>query len=138
MSPQRSGQFHTDLTATVLEVHEYLFELSHLGNPLQNFGVCLWEKLLSLSSTYFGFKTLRQVSLRLQLSDLEINWTASFLVQSDKLAIVLHLLQAPEGTVVKPAEHEVVRHQCPIPDASRCFPLSHRLKLQSTGGRTRV
>ena len=32
-----------------------------------------------------------------------MNWTSSF------LAIVLHLLLAPVGTVVKPAEHEVVR-----------------------------
>ena len=58
-----------------------------------------------------------------------MNWTSSFLVQSDKLAIVLHLLLAPVGTVVKPAEHEVVRPQSPNPGASRCFPLSHRLKM---------
>ena len=55
------------------------------------------------------------------LSDLEMNLTSSFLVQSDKLAIVLHLLLAPVGTVVKPAEHEVIRHQSPILGASRCF-----------------
>ena len=66
------------------------------------------------------------------------NWTSSFLVQSDKLAIVLHLLLAPVGTVVKPAKHEVVRHQSPIPGASRCFPMSHRLMPWSTGGRARV
>ena len=78
-------------------------------------------------STCSGFKTLRQISLF--LSDLEMNWASSFLVQSDKLAIVLHLLLAPEGTVVKLAEHEVVRRQSPIPGASRCLPLSHRLML---------
>ena len=62
----------------------------------------------------------------------------SFLVQSDKLAIVLHLLHAPVGTVVRPPEHEVVRHRSPIPVASRCFPLSHRLKVETTGCRTRA
>ena len=67
---------------------------------------------MCLDST-FSVKTLRQVSL--YLSDLEMNWTSSFLVQSDKLTIVLHLLLAPVGTVVKPAEHEVVRRPSPIP-----------------------
>ena len=67
-----------------------------------------------------------------------MNWTSSFLVQSDKLAIVLHLLLAPVGTVVKPAEHEVVRHRSPLPVASRCFPLSLGLEIEKTGGRTRV
>ena len=38
-------------------------------------------------SSCSGLKTMRQVSL--YLSDLEMNWTLSFLVQSDKLAIVL-------------------------------------------------
>ena len=51
-------------------------------------------------------KTLRQVSLYLSVI-LEMNWTSSFLVQSDKLVIVLHLFFPPVGTVVKPAEHEV-------------------------------
>ena len=80
----------------------------------------LWEKHLyrkmCLASTYSGLKTLRQVSL--YLSDLEMNWTPRFHVQGDKLAIVLHLLLAPEGTVVKPAEHEVVRRLSSIPGAS--------------------
>ena len=67
---------------------------------------------MCLDSTCSGLKTLRQVTL--YLSDLEMNWTSSFLVQSDKLAIVLHLLLAPPGTVVKPAEHEVARRQSPI------------------------
>ena len=62
---------------------------------------------------YFGSKTTRQVSL--YSSDLEINWTSSFVVQIDKLAIFLHLLLAPEGTVVKPAEHEVAHCLSPIP-----------------------
>ena len=82
---------------------------------------------MCLDSTYFGLKTMRQVSLC--ISDLEMNWTSSFLVQSDKLAIVLHLLLASVGTAVKPAEHEVVRRLSPILGASRCFPLSHRLTL---------
>ena len=39
---------------------------------------------ICLDSTYFGLKAMRQVPL--YLSDLEMNWTSSFLVQSDKLA----------------------------------------------------
>ena len=50
-------------------------------------------------------KTLRRVSL--YISDLEMKWISSFVVQSDKLAIVLHLLLGPVGTVVMPTEHEV-------------------------------
>ena len=42
--------------------------------------------------------------------------------------IVQHLLLAPEITVVKLAEHEVVRRRSPHPVASRCFPLSLELK----------
>ena len=102
---------------------------------------CLEEKSsLSesfLDSNYFCLTTMRQVSL--YLSDPVMNWTSSFFVQSHKLAIVPHLLLAPVGTVVKPAEHEFVRRPSPIPGAvSRCFPLSHKLTLWSTGGRTRV
>ena len=111
-----------DLTATVLEGHEYLFHLSHLGIPFRILERAFEKKLLSLSSTYFRLITLRQV--RLYLSDLEMNWTSSFLVQSDKPAVVLHLLLAPVDTAAKPADHEVVRHQSPTPGASRCFPLS--------------
>ena len=96
--------------------------------------VALFRKMC-FDSTYSDLKTLRQVPL--YLSDLEMNWTSSFLVQSDELAIVLHLL-APVGTVVMPAEHEVVRRQSPTPGASRYFPLSHRLMQWSTSGRTRV
>ena len=48
-----------------------------------------------------------------------MNWTSSFLIQSDKLAIVLHLLLAPVGTVVKPAEHEVAHRLSPIPERGR-------------------
>ena len=44
-----------------------------------------------------------------------MNWTSSFLVQSDKLAMVLHLLLAPAGAVVKSAELIVVRRLRPIP-----------------------
>ena len=76
-----------------------------------------------LDSTDVGLKTVRPVSLC--LSDLEVNWTSSSLVQSDKLVTVLHLLFAPVRTVVKPAHG--LR---PIPEAaSRRFPLSHRLML---------
>ena len=82
---------------------------------------------MCLDSTYLGLKTTRQLAL--YLSNLEMNWTSSFLFQSAKLAIVLYWLLAPAGTVVKPAEHEVVRRLSLIPGASRCFPLSHRLTL---------
>ena len=68
-----------------------------------------------------------------------MNWTSSFLVQSDKLAIVPHLLLAPVGTVVKPQEHEVAHRLRPILGAvSRCFPLNRWSTLLSIGGRTRV
>ena len=77
----------------------------------------------------------RQVSLH--LSDLEMNWTSSFLVQSDKLAIVLHLLLATVATVVKPAEHEVPHRLSPCPGAvPRCFPQNRRSTLCLVGGRT--
>ena len=87
-----------------------------------------WE--MCLDSTYSDLKTLRQVSLYRRLSDLEMNYlVVKFLVQSDKLVIVLHLLL----TVVKPAEHEVVRHGSPILVASRCFPPSNGLKVEMPG-----
>ena len=53
---------------------------------------------MCLASTYPDLKTLRQVSLYRQASDLEMNRTSSILSQSDKLVIVLHLLLAPVGT----------------------------------------
>ena len=65
-----------------------------------------------LASTCSGLITMRQVSV--YLSDLEMNWTSSFLVQRDKLAIVVHLLLASVGTVVKPVDHEVTRRPSPI------------------------
>ena len=68
-----------------------------------------------------------------------MNWTSSFIVQSDKLAIVPHLLLAPAGTAVKPAEHEVAHRLRPIPGAvSRCCPLNRWSTLLSIGGRKRV
>ena len=66
-----------------------------------------------LIQPYCSLKTTRQVSL--YLSDLEMSWASSFLVQSDKLVIVLHLLLAPVITVVKPAEHEVAHRLSPSP-----------------------
>ena len=54
-------------------------------------------------------RPLPQVSLCRWSSDFEIILTANLLFQSDKLAIVPHLLLAPANTVVKPAEHEFVR-----------------------------
>ena len=92
---------------------------------------------MCLDWTYSDLKTLGQVSLYLRLSDLEMNRTSSLLVRSDKLVIVSHLPLFPVNTVVKPAEYEFVRHRSPIPVASRCFPLSHRLKVEPTGCRTK-
>ena len=52
--------------------------------------------------------------------------------------IVLHLLLAPVSTVVKPAEHEVVRHRSAILVASRCFPPSNGLKVEMPGCRAKI
>ena len=52
-----------------------------------------------LDSTYFGLRSTQRVSP--YLPDLVMDWTSCFLVQSDKVAIVPHLLLAPKGTVVK-------------------------------------
>ena len=66
-----------------------------------------------------------------------MNWTPSFLVQSDKLAIVEQLLLAPVRTVVKPAEHVVARRLSQSPEAvSRRFPLNRRSTPCAVGGRT--
>ena len=92
---------------------------------------------MCLDSTYSDLKTLQQVSLYRQASDLEMHWTSNFLVQGEKLVIVLHLLLAPVPTVVKPADHEVIRHRSLFPVVSRCFPLSLGLKIEMTGCRTR-
>ena len=62
-----------------------------------------------LDSTFSNVKTMQQVSVCPWKSDLETNWTSSLLLQSDKLAILPHLLLAPMNTVVKPAEHDFVR-----------------------------
>ena len=53
------------------------------------------------------------------LADPEMNWTSSFLVQSDKLAVVPHLPLAPGGTVGKPAEHESRHRPGPSPEGCR-------------------
>ena len=90
-----------------------------------------------VDSTYICLQQARQVSL--YSSDLEMNWTSSFLAQSDKLAIVLHLLLVPVGTVVKPAEHEVDRRSSPSLEAvSRCSQQNRRSTLCSVGGRRGV
>ena len=47
-----------------------------------------------------------------------MNLTSSFLSQSDKLAIGPHVLLAPVGTVVKPAEHGFPHHPNPIQEGS--------------------
>ena len=92
------------------------------------------NRKLCLDSTYFGLKTMRQVPL--YLSGLAMNWTSSFLVHSDTLAIVLHLLLAPVGTVVKPAEHQVVRRLSPTPGRCRdafCWVIGWRCDRQVEG-----
>ena len=68
-----------------------------------------------------------------------MNWTSSFLVQCDKLSIVLHLLLAPVGTVVKPAEHEFAHRPSPSPEAvSQCSQQNRGSTLCSVGGRIDV
>ena len=66
---------------------------------------------MRIDSTYSDVKTMLQVPLCQRISDLEMNWTSSFLFQSDKHVVVLHLLVAPVHTEEKPAEHEIVRRQ---------------------------
>ena len=78
-----------------------------------------------LDSTCFCLKPTRRVSP--YLSDLEVNWTSSFLAQSDKLVIIPHLLLAPVGTVVRPAEHEFAHRLSPSPETvSRCSQQNRR------------
>ena len=68
-----------------------------------------------------------------------MNWTSSFLVQSDKLVIVLHLLLAPVYTVVKPAEREFAHRPSPSREVvSRCSQQNRRSTLYSVSGRTGV
>ena len=70
------------------------------------------------------------------LSDPEMNWTSSFLLQSDKLVIVPHLLLAPVGTVVKPAEHEPGHRLSPsLEEVSRCSLQNRRSKPCTVDGR---
>ena len=47
---------------------------------------------------------------------LEMNFASSFLVQSDQLEVVLHLLLAPVDTVMKLVEHEFALRQDPNPE----------------------
>ena len=83
----------------------------------------------------FMIQPTRKVSMN--LSDLEMNWTSSFLVQSDKLVIVLHLLLAPLYTVVKPAEREFAHRRSPsLEVVSRCSQQNRRSTLYSVSGRT--
>ena len=62
-----------------------------------------------------------------------MNWTSSFLLQSDNLAIVPHLPLPPVRTVGKSADHE-----CGPEEVSRCSPQNRRSKLCSVDGRTGV
>ena len=66
-----------------------------------------------------------------------MNLTPSFLLQSDKLVIGLHLLLSPARTVLKPAEHEFAHHPNPIQEeASQCYEQNRKSKLHSVCGRT--
>ena len=66
-----------------------------------------------------------------------MNWTSNFVVQSDKLEIVSHLLLAPVDAVVKPAEHEFAHRLDPSPGTlSRCLQQNCRSTQCSVGGRT--
>ena len=50
-----------------------------------------------------------------------MNLTTILLFQSEKSAIVPHLLLAPGNTVVKPAEHEFVRRPSLLLEAQQSF-----------------
>ena len=79
----------------------------------------------------------RKVSL--YLSDLEMNWTSSFLVQRDKLAIVLHLLLATVGTGWSQQSTKLLIVQVRAPGRCRdAFPQNRRSTLWSVGGRRGV
>ena len=80
-----------------------------------------------LDSTSSCLKTTQQVSP--YSSELEKNWTSSFLVHSDKLVIGPHLLLSPASTVVKPAEHEFAHHPNPIQGASQRSQHNRKSKL---------
>ena len=87
------------------------------------------ETSLSEHATIFFFlNTTRRVSP--YSSDLEMNLTSSFLLQSDELAIGPHLLVAPACTVVKPAEHEFAHLLSPTQEGA-----SGKTKLFSVCGR---
>ena len=65
-----------------------------------------------------------------------MKWQSSFLLQSDKLAIVPRLPLAAEGTVEKPAEHESGHRRSPSPEeVSQCSPENRKSKLCSVDGR---
>ena len=83
----------------------------------------------------FGLKTTQRVSP--YSSELEMNLTSSFLLQSDKLVMGPHLLLSPAITVVKPAEHEPAHRPNPVRErVSKCSQLNHKSKLYSVCGRT--
>ena len=97
----------------------------------------LFRKTFLDSTCFFCLKPTRRVSP--YLSDLEVNWTSSFPAQSDKLVIIPHLLLAPVGTVVRPAEHEFAHRPSPSPEAvSRCSQQNRRTIGGSFGVDTQI
>ena len=73
--------------------------------------------------------TPHQVSLILQDSDK--TGSSSFLVQSDKLVLVLHCPLDPVYTVVKPASYVIASLRGPSRAASQCFLPNHKLSVQN-------
>ena len=93
---------------------------------------------MRLDSTNPDVKRMQQVSLCLSGSDLDMNWKPSLLFQSQKLAIVPHLLLAPARTVVKPSEHEFVRRPSLLLGRNNSLNRILSGRQHMTGCRTRI
>ena len=101
--------------------------------------MCLKDVLASGCISCATEKTCTTHRVCPYLADPEMNWTSSFLLKSDKLAMVPHLPVAPGGTVEKPAEHESGHRPSPSPEeVSRCFPQNRRSKPCSVDERIMV
>ena len=122
----------------VTEAHEYKCQENTLCAPAS------WVKisLQQASDLYFHkgerhrnicrvresenrFIAPRNIINRLLSLSENVSWFNLFLLKNNFLA--------PVYTTVKPEEQGVVRRRSPLPMASRCFPLSHRLKIEMTG-----
>ena len=98
---------------------------------------CRLCRKMCLDSTFFHVRTLLQVSLHLFGS--EMNWTLSFLDETDELVIGRHLLLSPVSTALKPAYSVFAHRPNPIQEGeSQCSQLTHKSTSYSVCGRTSV